>query len=64
MIFYKNMDDLSEKILKYKNDPDSKKIAENGKKKYTKYFNSNLVADFIISKTLGNNSKKTFLWHK
>jgi len=64
MIFYKNMNDLSEKIMKYKNNNDSKKIAENGKKKYTKYFNSNLVADFIISKTLAIHSKNRFLWHK
>ena len=64
MIFYKNMDDLSEKIMKYKNNIDAKKIAENGKKKYTKYFNSNLVADFIISKTTGKNSTNKFIWHK
>ena len=62
MIFYKNMDDLSEKILKYKNSNESKKIAENGKKKYMKYFNSNLVADFIITKTLEKNSKNKFIW--
>jgi len=62
MIFYKNMDDLSEKILKYKNSNESKKIAESGKKKYMKYFNSNLVADFIITKTLEKNSKNKFIW--
>ena len=64
MIFYKNIDDLSEKIMKYNNNTEAKKIAENGKKKYTKYFNSNLVADFIISKTLVKYSKNRFLWDK
>ncbi|MDB4845899.1 glycosyltransferase [Candidatus Pelagibacter sp.] len=64
MVFYKNIDDLSEKIMKYKNGSESKKIAENGKKKYTKYFNSNLVADFILTKTLGKNSKNKFIWNK
>ena len=29
-----------------------------------KYFNSTLVADFIINKTLGRHSKKKFLWEK
>ena len=62
MVFYKNMDDLSEKIMKFKNDTYAKKISENGKKKYTKYFNSNLVADFIISKTFRKSSKNKFLW--
>ena len=63
MVFYKNIDDLAEKIIKYKNGKDSKKIAEKGKKKYTKYFNSNLVADFIITKTLGKISKNKFIWN-
>jgi hypothetical protein len=66
MIFYKNIDDLSDKILKYKNDDkDRKKIAERGKIKYTKYFNSNLVADYIINNTFNKNYKKQkYLWEK
>ena len=39
-----------------------KKIARKGKSKYMKYFNSSLVADFIIKKTLGINDKEIF-WH-
>ena len=59
MIFYKNVDDLSNKILKYKNDDkDRKRIAEKGKIKYTKYFNSNLVADYIINNTFNKSYKK------
>jgi glycosyltransferase involved in cell wall biosynthesis len=64
MIFYKDVDDLSSKILKYKNDDkDRKKIAEKGKIKYTKYFNSNLVADYIINNTFNKSyKKKKYLW--
>ena len=64
MIFYKNVDDLSNKILKYKNDDkDRIEIAEKGKIKYTKYFNSNLVADYIINNTFNKSYKKNkYLW--
>ena len=64
MVFYKNINDLSEKILKISRDEKLRKlIARKGKKKYMKYFNSTLVADFIINKTLGRDSKKRYLWH-
>ena len=64
MVFYKNISDLSEKILKISRDEKLRKsIAKNGKKKYMKYFNSTLVADFIINKTLGRVDKKKYLWH-
>ncbi len=65
MVFYKNINDLSEKILKISNDEKARKtIGKNGKDKYMKYFNSTLVAEFIINKTLGINNKKKFLWNK
>ena len=32
--------------------------------KYTKYFNSTLVAEFIINKTLDINNKNKYLWHR
>ena len=64
MVFYKNVNDLSEKILKISRDEKLRKqIAKNGKTKYMKYFNSSLVAEFIINKTLGIESKKKFFWH-
>ena len=64
MVFYKNINDLSEKILRISRDEKMrKKIARKGKKKYMKYFNSTLVADFIINKTLGRKNKKKYLWH-
>ena len=65
MVFYKNLDDLSEKLNKYKKDIISgKRIAEKGKKKYFKYLNSNIITDFIISKTFSSNSKNKFIWEK
>ena len=65
MVFYKNINDLSEKILRIaKDDTIRKKIAKNGKEKYMKYFNSDLVADFIIDKTMNFKSKKKYLWQK
>ena len=64
MVFYKNVNDLSEKILRISRDEKlRKKIGKNGKKKYMKYFNSSLVAEFIINKTLGIENKKKFFWH-
>ncbi len=61
MIFYNNIDDLVEKINKYKNDTKSlKRIAKNGHKKYHKFFNSNIVAKFIIDKTFG--LKSNIFW--
>ena len=65
MVFYKNINDLSEKILKISRDEKLRKsIARKGKSKYMKYFNSTLVADFIVNKTLGRDGKKRFLWEK
>ena len=64
MVFYKNINDLSEKIIKIANDEKLRKaLGKNGKDKYMKYFNSTLVAEFIIDKTLGINNKKKFLWN-
>ena len=58
MIFYKDISDLSEKIKRYtKNDKEWRIIANKGHTKYHKYFNSSLVAKFIIERTFGINSK-------
>ena len=65
MVFYKNLNDLSEKILKLSRDEKlRKKIAEKGKKKYMKYFNSNKVAEFIINKTLNIKTQNKFYWEQ
>ena len=62
IVTYKNVYDLAKKIIKFnQNDKLRKKIAKNGYKKYFRYFNSTIVADFIIQKTTGN-LKKTFYW--
>ncbi len=64
MVFYKNLSDLSEKISKISRDEKLRKfIGKNGKEKYLKYFNSNLVAEFIINKSFGINNKNYYLWH-
>ena len=65
IIFYKNLEDLSYKIKKYKKDiKTGKKIAHNAKKKYFKYFNSTIVSDYIISKTFDTKAKSKILWEK
>ena len=62
IILYKDVGDLSEKIEKYSNDDKlRKKIAKKGRDKYFKYFNSTIIADFIIKKTFSIKSKK-FYW--
>jgi spore maturation protein CgeB len=64
MVFYNGVNDLSEKILKISRDEKLRKqIAKNGKAKYMKYFNSNIIADFIINKTLDLNNKRKYFWH-
>ena len=63
MVFYKNINDLSEKIIKLSRDEKLRKsIGRLGKEKYFKYFNSTLVAEFIIQKTLGLKTSKKFIW--
>ena len=65
MVFYKNINDLSEKIIRISNDDKLRKsIAKKGKEKYMKHFNSNLVAQYIINKTLNINPKERYLWEK
>ena len=62
--FFIKINDLSEKIIKISRDEKLRKtIARNGKNKYMKYFNSDLVAEFIINKTLDIKTKKKYLWH-
>ncbi len=64
MVFYKNLDDLSEKITKISQDEKlRKKIGQKGREKYLKYFNSTLVAEFILNKTFDLKDKTKLLWH-
>ena len=62
LIFYNSISDLSEKIIKYSLDDKKRiKVAKKGKCKYFKYFNSSLIAKYIISTTFGN-TKIKYLW--
>ena len=64
MVFYKNIENLSELISKLARDERKrKKIGQKGKEKYLRYFNSNLVAEFIINKTFDRKSKSKFIWN-
>ena len=65
IVFYKDIEDLSYKLNKYNKDKRTgKKIAKLGRLKYHKYFNSDLVSDFIISKTLDSKPNNKFIWDK
>jgi len=65
MVFYKDINDLSEKIIKFsKDDKLRKKVAKAGKIKYTKFFNSQNVAQFIINKSFNLKSNHKYLWEK
>ena len=65
MVFYKDINDLSEKILKVSRDDKIRKtIARKGKDRYMKYFNSDLVAEYIINKSMNIKSKKKSIWQK
>ena len=60
IIFYDNINDLSDKIKFYKKNERSRiKIAKNGKKKYFKLFNELQTTKYIVDKSLGN---KTLLY--
>ena len=63
MVFYKSLNDLSEKIIRISNDEKLRRsIGKAGKEKYFKYFNSTIIADFIIDKTFDINRKKKYFW--
>ncbi len=58
IIFYKNINDLADKIKFYsKNNKIRQKIARSGQKKYFKLFNETKVSKYFIDIFLGNNAK-------
>ena len=64
IITYKNIKDLAQKINKYSIDNKSRmKISKKGRDKYFKYFNSTLIAEYILLKTYDLNSK-VFYWER
>ena len=63
IVFYKNIEDLSYKMNKYKKDKkNGKKIAKSGKDKYFMYFNSDIVAEYILSIKLDYKTNKKIIW--
>ena len=65
MLFYKNENDLIDKIKDIKDDMQKiNKISKKGKEKYFRIFNNLIVADSIISKSLGVKSKYKYAWEK
>ena len=55
IIFYKNINDLAEKIKFYSiNDKLRGKIAKNGKEKYFKLFNETKISKYFVDISLGN----------
>jgi len=57
IVFYSNIDDLSDKINFYsRNDKLRSKIAKNGKNKYFKLFNESKISKYVIDVSLGNKS--------
>ncbi|WP_440915682.1 glycosyltransferase [Candidatus Pelagibacter sp.] len=58
IIFYKNINDLADKIKFYsKNNKIRQKIARSGQKKYFKLFNETKVSKYFIDISVGNNAK-------
>ena len=62
-VFYKDVNDLIKKIYFYKNNPSKRiEIAKNGKKASLERFNSKVVSEYIVAKTLGIKIIKKFNW--
>ena len=65
VVFYKNVDDLSDKLNYFKNnDYLRKKIAEKGKIKYFNLFDAEIVSQYIIDKIYDLKFKKRKSWMK
>jgi len=64
IVFYKNLSDLSYKLNKYKRDKKKgREIARLGKIKYLKYFNSDIISEYILSKSFDFKLKKKVIWN-
>ena len=65
IIYYQNLEDLGDKLNKYKKDHKARKlIAKNGKDFYMRELNSTLISEFILSKTMNFKTNKKFVWVK
>ena len=64
IITYKDINDLAKKIIKFnKNDKLRRKIARKGREKYHRYFNSKIIAEYIVNKTFSIKTNK-YYWEK
>ena len=65
MVFYKNENDLIEKINDLKNDMNRiNKISKNGRDKYFRIFNNQIVSDSILSKVFQRTPYYKYAWEK
>ena len=63
MGFYSDAEDLLNQMDKlYCNINKVNKISKNGKNRYFQIFNNSIVADYILSKTMGIKSKFKYVW--
>ena len=65
LVFYKSIEDLSEKMQKLSVDENlRKKIAKNGWIKYHKFFNSQVISNYMLSRIFEFRNGKKTLWEK
>ena len=65
VVFYDSTNDLSNKINFYsKNHKIRCRIAKAGRNKYHKSFDSKIIAQYMIDKTMNFKSKQKFIWDK
>jgi glycosyltransferase involved in cell wall biosynthesis len=64
-VFYKDVNDLIKKIYFYRNNPSKRiEIAKNGKRASFERFNSKVVANYMIAKTMKFKLIRKFSWQK
>ena len=63
VVFYKNINDLVQKLNFYKNNENQrKKIAKNGQRKYFDYFDSKIISQYIVDKVYNLKLKNKKSW--
>ena len=63
MCFYDSVNDLKDQILELReNDKKIDKIAKNGKEKYFKIFNNDIISNYILNKSLHTEKKFNYVW--
>ena len=63
VVFYKNINDLNNKIIYYKKNPSKlKDIARNGYYKSHKIFNNKIISDYIVRKSMNLKISNKLKW--